>query len=950
LKKFLPLLTLLFCAAHLLAQNTLRGVVRDAQTNAPLADAAVSLDGTAKFAATDAAGRFEINDVPKGRYQLVVTHRGYVAFEQSLDVAPSVRGEQVIEVRLEPDAAAPTTTPLNTTPTGDLPTVTLEEAESDTEGAGEVPNLLHASRDIFQNVAGFGWGSFRFRERGYNSDLFQVFLNGIPFNDPETGWAAFGEFGGLNDVIRNRTSTIGLEPAEFAFAGLGGATNIDLRASNQRKQIRASYASSNRIYRNRVMVTANTGLMPGGWAVSASVSRRWADEGYVPGTFFDGYSYFLSVDKKFGDKHSLNAVVLGAPTKRGRNADSFEEMYALAGTNFYNPLWGWQDGKKRNSQVATNHQPVGILRYDWKPSYRTNATVAAYYQTGESGFTRLNWLNGANPAPDFNRRLPSSFPDSVSAANWADALRADESLRQLDWEALYNANRRSPVTVQNADGIAGNVVSGNQSVYILENQKNRNNESGFNAVINHAFTDRLTVQGGAFYQWYEGQNFKEIEDLLGGEFWTDYDFFGQFQTSGPGNLGQNSDIRIPNNVVRQGEVFGYNYNENIRRAQAWAQAQFNLKRFQFFVAGEVGNTTMWRKGLMQNGRFPDNSLGESPKVSFNVWSAKGGVTFKVNGRNYLYANGLIGTRAPQYRNVFISPRTRDITLPGVTVSDMNSIEGGFIHRSPRLRIRLTGYITNFSNEVESIFANAQTTSRVLQNVDFGSLNLDDDDTFLQVPIFFGASVMSGVDRRHAGMELGIEAKPFLGWSVMGTLATGRHIYTSRPNLFLSLDNTDSEILNIGTVYQTNFYVPRTPQTAGSVGIKYEGQKFWFAGLTANYVQGMWYDFDRLRRTANFVDAVSPELPIFRTINDQIQAPDAFTLDFFGGKSWRIQRKYFVYLNLGVNNLLDKRDIVISGRDSYRNAFRRDVSDPRFYTSEVLYGFGLNYFAQVALRF
>ncbi|MBK8195026.1 MAG: hypothetical protein IPK76_18120 [Lewinellaceae bacterium] len=100
----------------------------------------------------------------------------------------------------------------------DIPTITLAEAESQEGGAGEVANLLHASRDVFQNTSGFAWSPFRFRERGYDSGLFLTYINGVPFNDLETGFTPYGEFGGLNDVLRIRTSSVGLDAADFSLA------------------------------------------------------------------------------------------------------------------------------------------------------------------------------------------------------------------------------------------------------------------------------------------------------------------------------------------------------------------------------------------------------------------------------------------------------------------------------------------------------------------------------------------------------------------------------------------------------------------------------------------------------------------------------------------------------------------------------------------------------------
>lgn len=946
-KVLLPCLILLF-AQVLSAQNIrLRGKVTDAENSAPLSDASVVLSTTGKLAATGADGRFVLEGLTLGKYTLVITHAGFQPFEKEVtikDINP------VLEYQLLRDPAAATNPLSNPT---DIPTVSLEEADAETDGASEVANVLNASRDLFQQVSGFGWSTFRFRERGYDGAFFQTFVNGVPFNDLETGFTAYGELGGLNDVVRLRSSSVGLDASEFAFGGIGGATMIDTRASSQRKQIRVSYASSNRTYNNRVMATLNTGLMPGGWAVSLSGSHRWAQEAYVDGTFMDAWAYFMSVDKKFNDKHSLNLAVFGAPTKRGRSADSFQEMFDLSGSNYYNPLWGYWNGEKRNASVTYNHQPTAILRYDWTPSINTSVMATVYGQKGRSDFGRLNFINGRNPNPDFNRRLPSSLEDSTMIALQAELLRTDEDARQINWAGLYESNQYNTVTVEDADGRIGNSITGKNSIYILETQRSDNTETGANIVVNHTINPRLTLNGGGQYQWYRGENYKVVDDLLGGDFWTDWDFFGNFD--GQTNpLARNSDLQVPNNVVGEGDVFGYNYNENISKVNGWAQLQYSLSKFQFFAAVEGRQTQMSRTGFMQSGRFPNNSLGESDKVNFTTYSVKGGLTWKLNGRNYFYVNGLYGTRAPLYRNTFVSPRTRDLVVPNIEVSNIQSIEGGYLLRSPKLKARFTAYLTDFKNETENIFASAWSVGRVLGELDLGSLGFGDDDTSLEQPIFFGATILQGVDRRHAGIEAAIEAKPLPSWVFTAATNLGKYIYTNRPKLMFSLDNGTEAvpIIDAGIVYQENFYVPRTPQTTGSFSIRHEGKDFWFASLTLNYAADSWFEFDRVRRTSRFVSGLTPEMPIWNTIVDQQKAPAAYTLDFFGGKSWRILRgknAYFVALNLGVNNILNNQEIVISGRDAYRNAFRNEVADPRFYTNEVLYAFGTNYFASVTLR-
>ncbi len=40
------------------------------------------------------------------------------------------------------------------------------------------------------------------------------------------------------------------------------------------------------------MATASTGLMDNGYAFTVSASKRWAEEGYVEGTFYDAWAYY----------------------------------------------------------------------------------------------------------------------------------------------------------------------------------------------------------------------------------------------------------------------------------------------------------------------------------------------------------------------------------------------------------------------------------------------------------------------------------------------------------------------------------------------------------------------------------------------------------------------------------------------------------------------------------
>lgn len=101
--------------------------------------------------------------------------------------------------------------------------------------------------------------------------------------------------------------------------------------------------------------------------------------------------------------------------------------------------------------------------------------------------------------------------------------------------------------------------------------------------------------------------------------------------------------------------YGYNFNQVIHKAAARGQFKANFKHVDFFVASvEVSYTSQSRFGHYKNGINPDNSEGKSASVNSINYAVKAGVTYKINGRNYVYANGMYMTRAPFSNKVFIS--------------------------------------------------------------------------------------------------------------------------------------------------------------------------------------------------------------------------------------------------------------------------------------------------------
>ena len=84
----------------------------------------------------------------------------------------------------------------------EVPTIMLMDSDFDesSTSVNESGTLLQASRDAFNSIAAYNFGSLRYRVRGNDSKYSDVMINGILMNDPETGRPVFANWGGLNDA------------------------------------------------------------------------------------------------------------------------------------------------------------------------------------------------------------------------------------------------------------------------------------------------------------------------------------------------------------------------------------------------------------------------------------------------------------------------------------------------------------------------------------------------------------------------------------------------------------------------------------------------------------------------------------------------------------------------------------------------------------------------------
>ncbi len=811
--------------------------------------------------------------------------------------------------------------------TNTVPFILTGATLGDADNSQNVSSLLQSSRDVYARTAGFNFSAARFRLRGYSSENTQISLGYMPGNDPESGRAIWGYWGGLNDITRYPESVTGVHSSHRVFGGIGGSSFIDLKASTKRKGSRFSYAITNRSYRNRLMYTYNSGVLKNGWSFSGSISRRWAKEGYVEGTSYDGMSYFLSIGKKINKNHELNFATFGAPTVQGRRGIAVQEVYDLTGNNYYNPYWGYQtdkDGKKvkRNSRVRNNYKPYFTISDDWKINKKSKLTTAIYASVGRTSSSNLNWYNVAYPKPDYYKNRPSYLRDrgdDAGADALAEAWKTDPSVSQLDWDKFYFANSKNLHTVNNVNG-EGQSFTGMRSKYIVEDYRVDPRQYGVNLNYQNQLTDKLYFVAGANGQLYSSRHYKVLKDLLGGDYWLDVNRFAERDFSDP-SVAQNN-LDHPNKLIKVGDVEGYDYTIHVNSAKVFGQIDYKTNKVDYYFGAKVSETAFWRTGNMKNGRFPEASVGNSKKNKYFNYNIKGGATYKITGRHFLQANFLTGTRSPYARASFLSPRSRGEVVGNLSSTQINSADINYIIRYPKLKVRATGFYTQLNNQVWA-----------------RSFYHDVYQSFVNY-------AMTGVNQLYKGAEFGLEAKVATSWEANFVFTKAQYLYTSRPLATVTTNNSSTLLAQDKVIYLKNYHVGGMPETALSIGLKYNSPKYWYVGANFNYFADIYLSPNPDRRTEEALTNYFEGDPQIEGIIKQEKLKDGNSINAYIGKSHRFKNRSIIRLNFMVNNVLNNNMFKSGGYEQ----LRYDPATITKFPPKYGYMYGRNYFIMASYLF
>jgi len=333
---------------------------------------------------------------------------------------------------------------------------------------------------------------------------------------------------------------------------------------------------------------------------------------------------------------------------------------------------------------------------------------------------------------------------------------------------------------------------------------------------------------------------------------------------------------------------------NINRAELWGLAEYTFKKLDFYGGISLSDSKIWRTGKLANGKFPTSSKGESEKLNFLNYGFKAGGTYKLNGRNFITANINILTRAPEASNIFISPRVRNDVVDDVKNEEVVSSDINYLAKYPNLKLRFTLYSTQINN---------QTWLRTYYDDSYNTLvNL----------------IMTGVNQKHRGFELGIDKTLFTSHSLQCVMGFAQSYYTNEPKLQAWQDNTNSSLYYNRRVYLKNYRLGNSPQFVSAVGYRYVGKRYWSVGFCVNYFDKIFIEPNPDRRTAEAAGKFqSDEKELAQEIIGQKHLPSYFIMNANATKSFRLKNKKNLSFNFSVNNVLNNKKVISGGFEQLR---------------------------------
>ncbi len=643
--QFLIVTVALLFTTVIMAQSTVTGTVVEAGTNMPLLGANVIEKGTSNGVTTDFDGNFSINTKASSG-EIVITFVGYtsktISFSGSLNLGTVTMESSEVgleEIQIIASVAVDRKTPVAVS--------TIKAADIALKlSTQEFPEILKSTPGVYATRAGGGYGDGRVNLRGFDSENVAVMINGVPVNDMENGRVYWSNWAGLGDVTSSMQVQRGLGASKVAVPSVGGTINIITKSTDVTEGGVINSTIGNDGYLKYGM-TYSTGLSDKGLAVTVSGSKL-SGNGYVDGTEFFGYNYFLSVSQQLSDSQRLSFTAFGAQQEHGQryNRSTIAELQQTeAGPLRANKDWGYKNGEVYHQSYNFYHKPQMSLNHLWNINSNSVLSTALYASFGSGGGRR-----------DEGVKIGSN-----------DYRIGYSGLQPIDFDKVVEENI--------ANGIGG-------STDIISSSRNSHQWYGILSTYKNTINDKLVISGGLDARYYVGSHWYQVDDLLGGLFFLDNE----------------TDTYAYGKPLTVGDKYNKDYDGIVKRGGVFGQAEYQVNEsFNLFMAADISNTNYQKKEFMNNTIVGSRA---SEKVNFVGYSVKGGGNYNLDNNNNVFVNVGYFSKAPFLSAVFLDEDTLEANADAIN-EKVFSAELGYGYRSEKLTANINLYYTKWLDKANT---------------------------------------------------------------------------------------------------------------------------------------------------------------------------------------------------------------------------------------------------------
>lgn len=551
----------------------IKGSIKDAVTGEGLIGASV-IAKPGVGAVTDIEGNYSFKIEP-GTFTLKVNYVGYLPMEAKVKVVDKdvtsifvLESQTLDEVEITANIGTVRETPVAIT------NISQQKIQEELAGR-DLPMILNSTPGVYATEQGGGAGDSRITLRGFDQTNIAVMVDGVPVNDMENGAVYWSNWDGLSEITKTMQVQRGLGANKLAVSSAGGTMNIITRSVDQKPEIIVKQDFGNNNYK-RTAFSYNSGLKNDKFGIVLAGSRRNGD-GYVEGTFLEAWSYFVKLQWRVNEKHLLSLSANGAPQRHGQRA--FQTTLGV-----YNKALASQLGVEDPDK---NMNLSGFLNANSEEKPRSyNYDVAKL--NGQDYYLRTNYYH--KPLFNLSHFWSANEKLTISTVGYASfgfgggvsmnsTIANDKTTGYIDLNNLYNTNSNFVATGSTLTYYGNERRSSN----FLRAAVNNHRWYGLLSTATYKINKPLTLTLGIDARYYQGLHYREVNNLLGGDYVRDLSDRnapkGLIDPFNPTAI----DPNFRNEMKRVGDKVAYNFDGLVNWGGLFSQLEYKKNKWTAFM-------------------------------------------------------------------------------------------------------------------------------------------------------------------------------------------------------------------------------------------------------------------------------------------------------------------------------------------------------------------------------